>query len=69
MLLAGCVVSTVSRVLVSRSIGVMAAAKPLVVFVLGGPGAGKGTQCANIVRVSLIEVNTWASGPEGIVMP
>jgi len=23
--------------------------KPLVVFVLGGPGAGKGTQCANIV--------------------
>ena len=21
-----------------------------VVFVLGGPGAGKGTQCANIVR-------------------
>ena len=27
-----------------------AAAKPKVVFVLGGPGAGKGTQCANIVR-------------------
>ena len=26
------------------------AAKPKVVFVLGGPGAGKGTQCANIVR-------------------
>jgi adenylate kinase family enzyme/nucleoside diphosphate kinase len=24
--------------------------KPQVVFVLGGPGAGKGTQCANIVR-------------------
>uniref|UniRef100_T1HJN2 UMP-CMP kinase n=2 Tax=Rhodnius prolixus TaxID=13249 RepID=T1HJN2_RHOPR len=24
--------------------------KPKVVFVLGGPGAGKGTQCANIVR-------------------
>jgi hypothetical protein len=24
--------------------------KPEVVFVLGGPGAGKGTQCANIVR-------------------
>jgi len=24
--------------------------KPLVVFVLGGPGAGKGTQCANMVR-------------------
>ena len=23
---------------------------PTVVFVLGGPGAGKGTQCANIVR-------------------
>lgn len=26
-------------------------AKPNVVFVLGGPGAGKGTQCANIVKV------------------
>ena len=26
-----------------------AAQKPLVVFVLGGPGAGKGTQCAKIV--------------------
>lgn len=24
--------------------------KPQVVFVLGGPGAGKGTQCANLVR-------------------
>ena len=24
--------------------------KPEVVFVLGGPGAGKGTQCANIVK-------------------
>jgi len=24
--------------------------KPQVVFVLGGPGAGKGTQCANIVK-------------------
>lgn len=24
--------------------------KPAVVFVLGGPGSGKGTQCANIVR-------------------
>ena len=27
------------------------AKKPNVVFVLGGPGAGKGTQCANIVQV------------------
>lgn len=25
--------------------------KPQVVFVLGGPGAGKGTQCSNIVAV------------------
>jgi len=31
----------------------MSAAKPLVVFVLGGPGAGKGTQCANIVKVGV----------------
>lgn len=29
----------------------MAEGKPLVVFVLGGPGAGKGTQCENIVKV------------------
>lgn len=28
----------------------MASPKYTVVFVLGGPGAGKGTQCANIVR-------------------
>mmetsp|Transcript_43378 Transcript_43378/g.63741 ORF Transcript_43378/g.63741 Transcript_43378/m.63741 type:complete len:193 (+) Transcript_43378:71-649(+) len=28
----------------------MAENKPKVVFVLGGPGAGKGTQCANIVK-------------------
>ena len=27
-----------------------AQANPTVVFVLGGPGAGKGTQCANLVR-------------------
>ena len=30
----------------------MAAELPNVVFVLGGPGAGKGTQCAKIVEVS-----------------
>jgi len=28
----------------------MAATKPNIVFVLGGPGSGKGTQCENIVR-------------------
>jgi len=28
----------------------MSADKPNVVFVLGGPGSGKGTQCANIVK-------------------
>ncbi|XP_075225988.1 cytidine/uridine monophosphate kinase Dak1 [Lycorma delicatula] len=34
-----------------RIFSVMAnAEKPKVVFVLGGPGAGKGTQCQNIVR-------------------
>lgn len=37
----------------SRVLRMMAAkARPWVIFVLGGPGAGKGTQCANIVRVS-----------------
>ena len=30
----------------------MVGLKPDVVFVLGGPGAGKGTQCARIVEVS-----------------
>ncbi|CAF1500679.1 unnamed protein product [Rotaria sp. Silwood1] len=28
----------------------MAAIKPNVIFVLGGPGAGKGTQCARIAE-------------------
>ena len=27
--------------------------KPIVVFVLGGPGAGKGTQCEKIVKVAV----------------
>ena len=31
-----------------------AAFKPSIVFVLGGPGAGKGTQCEKIVNVSLL---------------
>ncbi|KAA0049097.1 hypothetical protein IC582_012407 [Cucumis melo] len=30
--------------------GSLAEKKPTVVFVLGGPGSGKGTQCANIVK-------------------
>uniref|UniRef100_A0A2N9HSQ3 UMP-CMP kinase n=1 Tax=Fagus sylvatica TaxID=28930 RepID=A0A2N9HSQ3_FAGSY len=30
--------------------GLVAEKKPTVVFVLGGPGSGKGTQCANIVE-------------------
>ena len=28
--------------------------KPQVVFVLGGPGAGKGTQCSKIVEVRVM---------------
>jgi hypothetical protein len=46
--------------------------KPLVVFVLGGPGAGKGTQCARIVEVRPCGRATESSraersgpGPEG----
>ena len=30
--------------------GSIAEKKPTVIFVLGGPGSGKGTQCANIVK-------------------
>lgn len=33
----------------ARPLAAMAAAKPTVIFVLGGPGAGKGTQCGKIV--------------------
>lgn len=40
------VTNTISRLFEAMSGG----SKPKVVFVLGGPGAGKGTQCANIVR-------------------
>ncbi|EDX14522.1 UMP-CMP kinase [Drosophila simulans] len=32
-----------------HNIGIMSVEKPKVVFVLGGPGAGKGTQCSRIV--------------------
>ena len=31
----------------------MSATNPLVVFILGGPGAGKGTQCALLAEVRL----------------
>ena len=34
--------------------GTSSMSKYNVVFVLGGPGAGKGTQCQNIVKVKLI---------------
>ncbi len=37
----------------------MASAKPVVIFVLGGPGAGKGTQCSNIVRVRKTNINIY----------
>ncbi|XP_027009477.1 UMP-CMP kinase isoform X1 [Tachysurus fulvidraco] len=38
------------RSLCKISTGILYAMKPQVVFVLGGPGAGKGTQCAKIVQ-------------------
>lgn len=33
-----------------RNVTMSAVSKPQVIFVLGGPGAGKGTQCTNIVN-------------------
>ncbi|GAA6091305.1 UMP-CMP kinase isoform X1 [Tachysurus ichikawai] len=38
------------RSLCTKTTGILYAMKPQVVFVLGGPGAGKGTQCAKIVQ-------------------
>ena len=32
----------------------MSSVLPTVVFVLGGPGAGKGTQCLNLVKVNIV---------------
>lgn len=34
----------------NRSKPLFSTSEALVIFVLGGPGAGKGTQCANLVR-------------------
>ena len=34
----------------------MSSIKPIVAFVLGGPGAGKGTQCQKIVEVTRIRM-------------
>jgi len=36
--------------IIAGTVHVMASKKPTVVFVLGGPGSGKGTQCSNIVK-------------------
>jgi len=35
-----------------KTLAMSSAMKPDVVFVLGAPGAGKGTQCENIFKVS-----------------
>lgn len=45
-------VADVSRKVPSLLKRVSLEMKPQVVFVLGGPGAGKGTQCSRIVEVS-----------------
>ncbi|KAH8363612.1 hypothetical protein KR084_012116 [Drosophila pseudotakahashii] len=41
--------ATEAKPLTPYKIGIMSVEKPKVVFVLGGPGAGKGTQCSKIV--------------------
>jgi len=43
------VVTKTTTALINRTITAMATDKPNVVFVLGAPGSGKGTQCQNIV--------------------
>ena len=51
--------------------GMSSVAKSLVVFVLGGPGAGKGTQCARIVKVCTCPkfVFNWVNLPLSAPMP
>jgi len=49
-LFAGSVVSPSTSGFDSRKSSANMAEKPTIVFVLGGPGAGKGTQCTNIVN-------------------
>lgn len=39
----------------------MSTGNPIVVFVLGGPGAGKGTQCAKIVEVREVHAKIFLS--------
>jgi hypothetical protein len=46
----GCVEVTLTSGACELPLCRVAQANPTVVFVLGGPGAGKGTQCANLVR-------------------
>lgn len=44
------------------------AVKPTVIFVLGGPGAGKGTQCEKIVKVSPhTKFSSKPSGKRGVM--
>lgn len=45
----------------SRAAASTLAKKPKVVFVLGGPGSGKGTQCAKIVSVSVFSLSFLSS--------
>ena len=44
--------SLLGRIAYSVHRAMSSVAKPVVIFVLGGPGAGKGTQCEKIVKVN-----------------
>ena len=48
---------------VFASRGMSSVVKSLVVFVLGGPGAGKGTQCSRIVKVYNVILNYLGHPP------
>ena len=57
------------RITYSAQRAMSSVAKPIVIFVLGGPGAGKGTQCERIVRVNKYLMLLQANKPAENLLP